>query len=225
MVDEGTSIHGIEAILFDMDGTIVDSEVLTDRCVDRLLGELGVPGRDLDHQSLHGMTWPRVAEELRRLEPTLEGQEIAHRLRERFHRSFVEDDPPFIPGAGAALREALKRFPTAIVTTSNRECLEHLAARMGLRDILEHSVSAEDFEKSKPDPESYRLAAKRLGVEPARCLAFEDSRAGLGAAKGAGMWTVAISRQWADTKGSETLADLIVDDFTDLPESFFESIR
>lgn len=159
-------IHGIEAVLFDMDGTLVDSEVLAEQITHALLAEQGVDSRGIDPHQFHGVTWSAIEERLRELYPQLRRVPLAEPLAERFNRFFVDEPPPLIPGAAEALVAAGRRGPTAIVTSSVRESLEAFLARMELSDALAQSVCAEDFTRSKPNPECFKLAARRLSVVP-----------------------------------------------------------
>lgn len=218
-------IYGIEAVLFDMDGTLVDSEILTEQIIHALLAEQGVTLRGIDPHRFHGVTWSAIEGQLQALYPKLRAVPLARPLADRFQQLFVDEPPPLIPGAAEALVAAGRRGPTAIVTSSEREGLDAFLARLELGDALAHSVCADDFTRSKPDPECFQLAARRLSVDPTRCLVFEDSVAGLQAARSAGMATVAIVRDERSRKLTTTFAELQIADYTELPERFFDSIR
>jgi HAD superfamily hydrolase (TIGR01509 family) len=175
---------------------------------------------------LHGLTWKRIEELLVDAYPSLQEEPVAKQLQELFHKMFVEDFPPLIPGAKAAFVAASQAFPTAIATSSNRETVEHLLDHLALNRHCRLAVCAEDFSRSKPDPECFLLAAERLDCDPGRCLVFEDSFAGVQAAKGAGMPVIAISANKRDEslRVVRALADASVEDFTELAPDFFASI-
>ncbi len=213
----------VDAFLFDMDGTLIDSERLTEAVVAGLLALRGVAGRvaqGLDYTRFHGVTWAAIAAMLRAAAPELgeppPGEEpLADELQRRFHRALIDEAPQTIPGAPEAVRAAAGRGLAALVTSSQRASAVHIVARLGLGEAFSELVCAEDVARSKPDPECYLAAAARLGVPPARCLVFEDSEAGLLAARAAGMRTVAIG-------GRREPADLAVADFTLLPPGFLD---
>ena len=206
--------EGIEAFLFDMDGTLLDSECLTEAAVKRLLALRGIEV-ELDGDAFHGVTWRSIAEMLRRAAPALGDEPLDEELQERFHQALVETVPPMIPGATGAVAAASRQGRAALVSSSNRASVEHVVGRLALGDLLDTLVCAEDVTRSKPAPECFLTAAARLGVEPRRCLVFEDSEAGLLAARAAGMRTVVIG-------GRREPADLAVDDFTQLPPGFWQ---
>jgi len=209
-----------------MDGTLVDSEGNTDRSVDRLLSEAGVLHDRLDYRQFHGRTWAAGEEILQELYPQLRGEDLARPLQEHFQRLFVEEHPPFIPGARKALHEACQQLPTAVVSSSNQETVEGLIDRMEARPKLRLWVCAEDASRSKPHPEVFLRAAAGLGVQPERCLVFEDSLPGLQAANRAGMTTVAIVPD-LDGPGANQVkgaANHVIKDFTSLPPDFFQRI-
>lgn len=214
----------IGAVIFDMDGTLVDSESFAARSINRLLGQHRLPPAEPDSLDFYGITWRSAARILVERYPTLPGDGLEVDLQREFHRLFVEEPPPYIAGAEAAMADACRRFPTAVVTSSNRETVEHLIRRMEIQDALTTFVAAEDVGRSKPHPEGFLLAAQRLGCDPGTCLVFEDSDAGLQAAKAAGMWTVAITASAGGRGRERAYADLVVCDYTALAADFFALI-
>ena len=218
-------IEGIAAVIFDMDGTLVDSEALTDRALVELLDELGACAEDLDCRQFHGITWKSIDAELKELFPRLAAQDLASAIEARFYHLFATEPPQLIGGASAAFTESSRHFPTAIATGSTSDAVEHLLDRARLRSCCTTYTSCEMYEHSKPDPECFLLTAEKLGVEAGRCLVFEDSVVGLQAAKTAGMRTVAITAAGGPPASDAiNLADLTVEDYSRLPIGFFRRI-
>jgi len=155
----------IQAVLFDMDGTLILTEDRTDRAVLALLAEheIAVP-TDFDLSTFHGVTWATSARNLKARWPALQTVDIAGSLQRHFHQTFIVEPPPIVPGAVEALRAAAASFPVAIVTSSNRETLELVCSQLQLEDLLAATVGAEDCSKSKPHPEPFLLGAERIGV-------------------------------------------------------------
>jgi HAD superfamily hydrolase (TIGR01509 family) len=100
--------------------------------------------------------------------------------------------PPLLDGAVAAVERLAAAWPLAIASSSNRELIDAVLAATPLGPLFELTVSSEEVARGKPAPDVYLEAARRLGVEPDRCAAIEDSHSGIRAAKAAGMRTLAI---------------------------------
>ncbi len=210
---------GIRAVLFDMDGTLIDSEHLTARAIDMLLAAQGLQ-ISLKGPWFHGITWKRIARTLRTEAPALEHVPVEATLQAYFHTALLETTPPPIVGSPDAVRAAARRCATAVVSSSDRVSVDHVVDRLGLSEHFDERVTAEDCQRSKPDPQCFQIAAKRLGVDTRHCLVFEDSLAGLTAAREAGMHTIAIGRHHSSNAG----ADHAIAHFAELPPEFFESM-
>ena len=225
-VPEQLHIQGIQAVVFDMDGTLTDSEGLTEQAIVSLLADHGVDPGDDDETRYHGLTWASIAATLNRDFSQLAGAASGSELQAHFHARFVDEPSQLIEGAREAVLAAAEHQRVAIASSSDRESVEHLVDRLRLRDAIPVRVCAEDCQHSKPHPECYLEAAARLGCDPARCLVFEDSLAGLRAARAAGARTVAITHGKSAAQLDEVrpLADLCVRDYTALPSGFFERI-
>jgi HAD superfamily hydrolase (TIGR01509 family) len=219
-----TGIDGIQAVIFDMDGTLVDSEPHTGRSVRELLADAGIDDPTLDTTTFYGRTWQSAADELLERHPSLGDRCTPATLDARFRQLWADFPPPPITGALEALRAARAHHRTAIATSSHRASVDDLFARLPISSLFETVVSAEDFARSKPDPECFLLAARRLGTEPSACLVFEDSIAGLQAAQSAGMRTVAITHRTPDIEAARALCTLAVPNYSALADGFFEAI-
>ena len=220
-------LRQVEAVLFDMDGTLFDSEGYTERAIAALVRQRGLRALPLDPSRIHGVTWQQIAAVLVEIYPQLSAERMASELQRRFHTLLHDEPPPLVTGAGEAVARASRALPTALVSSSNRQSVELL---MGQRDLLRCfrvTICAEDCTRSKPDPQCYVVAAQRLGCAVQHCLVFEDSLAGLHAAKAAGMTTVAIT---GDRRGEalqvvRSLADACIDHFDALAPDFFSTIK
>jgi HAD superfamily hydrolase (TIGR01509 family) len=124
---------------------------------------------------------------------------------------------PLLPGAAAAVRRTAAAFPLALASSSNREIFEGVLELAGLAESFRATVSSEEVAHGKPAPDVYLEAARRLGVDPTRCAAVEDSHAGIRSARAAGMRVVAIPNA-AYPPDEETLglADAVVPSLADL---------
>jgi HAD superfamily hydrolase (TIGR01509 family) len=204
----------IEAVLFDLDGTLILSEDRTDAAMLALLAEHGInrpPGLDLTH--FHGVTWAASARDLVERWPELNGVDVAAALQRYFHETFITDPPSPVPGACEAVAAASAAWPVAIVTSSNRETLALVCEQLQLTERVSATVSAKDCRESKPSPKPFALGAELLGVDPECCLIFEDSVAGVQAGTALGAAVIAI--------GPESGHQPWIVDFEALPAGFW----
>jgi HAD superfamily hydrolase (TIGR01509 family) len=181
-----------EAVVFDLDGVIVDSEQVWDDVREIYVRETGGTYTESATRDMMGMSsveWSRYMSEALGGPGTPE--EINAAIVERMLGRYGEA-PPLIPGAVDAVRRIAARFPLAIASSSNPELIEVVIRAAGLGDVFEIAVSSQEVPRGKPAPDVYLEAARRLGVDAARCGAVEDSHNGIRAAKAAGMFVVAV---------------------------------
>jgi HAD superfamily hydrolase (TIGR01509 family) len=182
------------AVIFDMDGVLLDSGVHHRDAWRRLLEDLGtVPAPDFWR-----CTIGRPAEEAvglllgRALAPT-EAAELARRKREYYARLVARGMLP-VPGAPAFVATLARRgVPRAVATSATRDDVESLLRQIGVREHFEVVVTADDVRWGKPNPEVYLRAAAGLGQSPKSCLVFEDAVVGVHAACNAGMRVIGVT--------------------------------
>jgi len=182
----------IDAVVFDLDGVIVDSEQVWDDVREEYTRDVGGTYTAAAARDMMGMSsaeWSRyMADELGAPGTPAEiNAAIVARMLARYGES-----PPLIPGAEEAVRRIAARWPLAVASSSNPELIEVVLRAAGLRELFPVVVSSQDVGRGKPAPDVYLEAARRLGVEPARCAAVEDSHNGILSAKAAGMRVVAL---------------------------------
>ncbi|MFE0137979.1 HAD family hydrolase [Streptomyces sp. NPDC059037] len=193
-----------EALLFDNDGTLVSSLESVYRCWTRLAHEYGITAEEFARVELHGRP---AAEIIADLLPAGRVAEAVLRIEE-LEVSDVAGGVVLLPGT----RELLESLPPerwAVVTSAGRRLAEARLAEVGIRPKM--LIAADDITRGKPDPEPFLLAARRLGVDPARCVVFEDAPAGLTAGRAAGMTTVALT---TTHQAHELSADVVVKDLS-----------
>ncbi len=208
----------MEAVIFDMDGLLIDSEPLWE------LAEadfLAAHGKRFSHEIACKTTGLRLDE----LIPAMKkyygfegddaslGREIIDHLFRHFEKGI-----PILPGAQHALESLSRRFPVALASSSSRRVIGHVLDLNGWRQYFKSVCSGEEVPKGKPAPDVFLLAAGRLGVSPSQCVVFEDSLNGVRAAKAAGMHCVAVPCA-SRFQGSEFagLADRIISSLESLP--------
>lgn len=215
-------LANIHAVLFDLDGTLMDSESLTDCAIPNLLATHHIAA-ELELSEFHGISWQAVAARLQQLFPALASIDVTNWLEAHCAQLTEQQAPALIPGSRQAFLQASAQMPVAIVTGSNAATVEAYLERSQLKEACSFYISNERYKHSKPDPESYLMAARHLGLAPEKCLVFEDSTAGLHAAAAAGMPAIAITHAAADP--APGLARHSLSDYTLLPDDFFLRIR
>jgi HAD superfamily hydrolase (TIGR01509 family) len=183
---------GMAAVLFDMDGLLIDSEPLWFQVETSVMTRLGGQWSEADQQELLGSSLDNAVRYfLARAAVPADPAEVAEWVMGGIVDQVRERGVTVMPGAASLVAEvAASGLPYALVTSSQRRFVDAVLARTGLR--FPAVVCGSDVTRGKPDPEPYLLAARRLGVPPARCLALEDSPAGVSAAEAAGCAVVAV---------------------------------
>ncbi|MFE7973463.1 HAD family hydrolase [Streptomyces shenzhenensis] len=196
-----------QALLFDNDGTLVSSLDSVQRCWTRWAGEYGLTAAEFGRVELHGRT---AAEIVADLLPADAVPGAVARVEQLEVADVAEGGVRLLPGT----RDFLDSLPAdrwAVVTSATRRLAEARLGAVGIRPKT--LIAADDVTRGKPDPEPYLLAARQLGVDPARCVVFEDAPAGLRAGRAAGMDTVALA---TTHPAHELVADLVVQDLSAL---------
>ena len=201
----------IEAVVFDLDGVIVDSEQVWDDVREQLAKERGGRWHEGAQAAMMGMSSPEwsayMHDEIGLKESPEEiNDEVVRRMLARYRESL-----PLIDGAVEAVRRLTPDFTLAVASSSNRPLIEVVLEKTGLAELFAVTVSSEEVAAGKPAPDVYLEAARRLGVEPAQCAAIEDSANGIRAAHAAGMRVLAIpNRHYPPGEDALALADVVV---------------
>ena len=182
----------IEAVVFDLDGVVVDSEQVWDDVREQLARERGGRWHDRAQADMMGMSspeWSRyMHDEIGLAEsPQVINDEVVRRMLERYRTEL-----PLIDGAVEAVERLAGEFRLAVASSSNLPLIEAVLETAGIAGRFEAVVSSEEVARGKPAPDVYLEAARRLEVEPARAAAVEDSSNGLRAAHAAGLRVVAL---------------------------------
>jgi HAD superfamily hydrolase (TIGR01509 family) len=207
----------IEAVVFDLDGVLVDTEEVWDEARRGLVAERGGRWHDRAQREMMGMSsreWARyMHEELGMREPPEEISEAVVQRLEALYRERL----PLVPGAVEAVRRIGARWPLGVASSSNRPLIDLVLELSGLAPLFQATVSSEEVERGKPAPDVYLEAARRLGCDPARCAAIEDSENGIRSATAAGMRVVAIpNRAFPPSAETLRLAAVVLDSIAEL---------
>jgi HAD superfamily hydrolase (TIGR01509 family) len=214
----------IEAVVFDLDGLLLDSEQVWDEVRERMTKDRGGRWHDRAQADMMGMSsteWTRyMYEELGVPDSPEEiNQLVVERMAERYRERL-----PLVDGAVEAVRRIGERWPLGLASSSNRELINLALELMGVATLFRVTISSEEVGRGKPAPDVYLEAARRLGVAPERAPAVEDSGAGIRSAKAAGMRVIAIPNPHfpppEDVLGK---ADLVLDSLAELTPAAVES--
>jgi HAD superfamily hydrolase (TIGR01509 family) len=211
----------IEAVVFDLDGLLLDSEQVWDDAREQLAEERGGRWHDQAQKDMMGMSsteWSRYMHDRIGLpEPPEEiNREVVERLA-----AIYREHLPAIPGAREAVERLAARWPLGLASSSNRELIDLALELLGVKHLFAATVSSEEVARGKPAPDVYLEVARRLGVDPTHAAAVEDSNNGILAAKAAGMRVLAIpNRHFPPGEDALVQADVVLDSLAELtPEA------
>jgi len=181
-----------DAVIFDLDGVLMDSEQRWNEAKEALVRETGGRWREEAPRVMMGMSSPEWSAYLRDelgvpMDAGAINGEIVRRMQDGYRREL-----PLLPGAGEAVRALAERWPLGLASSANREVIDLALELAGFGDAFRVTVSSEEVERGKPAPDVYLKAAGELGVAAARCVAIEDSSSGLRAAAAAQMTVIAV---------------------------------
>lgn len=177
----------LRAVIFDMDGTLTDSEEWWDEVRRGLAADENIAWPQSATTAMMGMSTPEWATYLTEVVGLSGTPKQAAARTIAGMQSRYQAGVPLLPGADEIVRAAAQHWPIAICSSSPRVLIDAVAAAMGWDELLVATVSTEEVGAGKPAPDGYLLAANKLGIDPADCLVFEDSTNGTRSALSAGM--------------------------------------
>ena len=211
----------IDAVVFDMDGVIVDSEQVWDDVREQLAKERGGRWHDGAQAAMMGMSSPEwsayMHDEIGLPDSPEEiNAEVVQRMLERYR-----EELPLIDGAVAAVRRLAPEFRLGVASSSNLPLIEAVLERAGIADVYDAVVSSEEVARGKPAPDVYLEAMRRLGAEPTSTAAIEDSSNGIRAAHAAGMRVIALPNvHYPPAPDALALADAVIASPAELTPEF-----
>jgi HAD superfamily hydrolase (TIGR01509 family) len=215
----------IRAVLFDMDGTLVDSEGETDAAIAAVLAKHGVPDAHIPASETRGRTWTDAVRFLiaKYALTNVDAASLENELVADWAKRVVGHAEQ-IPGSADAVRAVSSTKKVAVVSSSPRHLVERIVTSLGIRECVSAIVGAEDVTHPKPAPDCWLLAAKQLNVEPRDCVVVEDSLAGLAAARAAGMHTRLVLHRCAEVDACQRLADESFAHYAALSSTYWTSL-
>ena len=216
----------IAAVVFDLDGVLVDSEAVWDEVRRGFTEENGGRWHEGAQREMMGMSsveWSRYVRD--RLGVDMDPERISIEVADRV-ADLYRERLPLLPGAVESVGLLAKEWPLAVASSSNRHVIDLVVELAGLKEEFHATVSSEEVGSGKPAPDVYLEAARRLEVDPGACAAIEDSTNGIRSARAAGMTVIAVpNRDYppeAETRGQ---ADRILDSLVDLTPDLVRSLQ
>lgn len=208
----------MQAVIFDMDGTLIDTERVSQASWRRAARDFGV---EIPERILRAFVGCSIPNAMKMVDDEFGDPVFTERLFNRRHEIFEatwEDELELKPGAAEAITAARDRgLAVALATSSVRDRAVISMERFGLMELFDAAVFDEDIEHHKPSPDVYLIAAERLGVEPGRCIAVEDSFNGVRAGAGAGMHVIMIPDYNEPTSNIRALCSAVLPSLLEFP--------
>ena len=213
-----------DAVVFDMDGVLIESEEIWDAVRESYVRERGGRYDEEVQRALMGMSSPEWSSYLHEKAGIPDSPEAINEEVVRRMLAAYREHVPLIPGAVEAVRRLAGQFPLAVASSSNRPLIDAVLEVSDLEDCFKATVSSEEVARGKPSPDVYLEAARRLGVAPERCAAVEDSHNGIRSAKSAGMHVIAIPNpSYPPDAEALAQADVVIRSLDDLTPELIAS--
>ncbi|MCO5142518.1 MAG: HAD family phosphatase [Oligoflexia bacterium] len=211
----------IKAIIFDLDGTLVDTEKAAVSAIDQTFQEWGISLSPEVARSVAGRKWEIAFSKLKPFFPkNVSDEEVAQKILDQYQKNLVKG-PPEVSGAREIVHLFSQFFRIALVTGSTKRQALFALNHLDVLDVFEHVLAAEDYVESKPSPEGYLKALSLMDLEPHEAVVFEDSEAGIQSAKNAGIKVFAI-RATNHFSHSQEHADGSIHDWLEVDEAWIK---
>jgi HAD superfamily hydrolase (TIGR01509 family) len=213
-----------EAVVFDLDGLLLETEQIWDEVRETLARERGGRWSEQAQRDMMGMSsteWSRYMHDVvgLRESPAEINEAVVRRMAARYRESL-----PLLPGAAEAVGRLADRWPLGLASSSNRELIDLVLELSGLARHFRATVSSEEVARGKPAPDVYLEVVRRLGAPPENTTAVEDSEAGIRSAKAAGMRVIAIpNRTFPPAEEALAAANVVLDSLDQLTPAAVES--
>jgi HAD superfamily hydrolase (TIGR01509 family) len=217
----------MSVVVFDMDGTLTDTEALWDVVRREVAEAEGLHWPDGATQAMMGMStqqWAAYMVEVVGIPGTAE--QVGARVIDTLAHHYREDGIPTLPGAAAAVRRMAEHWRLGLASSSPRVLIDIAIEQLGIGDVIERSLSTEEIGGAgKPAPDVYLEVCRRLGAHPGRSVAIEDAANGIRSAHAAGLAVVAIPPHFHPPSAEElALASAVIDSLDQLDVTTVESL-
>ena len=207
----------IEAVVFDLDGVLIESEEVWDEVREKLTHDLGGQWHANASRDMMGMSSPEWSTYMHdRLGIDLSPDQINDEAVRRMKAAY-DHELPLIPGAKEAVERMSERWPLGLASSSNRQLIDKVLEVSSLSHFFGATVSSEEVPRGKPQPDVFLEVAKMMKVDPVHCAAIEDSHTGTQSAHAAGMGVVLMPNQsFPPGEDAIALADAVIHNLSEL---------
>ena len=210
------------AVIFDLDGVLIDSEGLYFRAYSEVLKPYGVEVSRPEYEE-HWIANGRGPEYIvAKHHLPLSAQELRRR-RSPVYARLLESEVTLMPYAAEALDRLAPSFTLAVATNTDREHLDFVLAHLAIARFFTLTVAREDYSRAKPEPDAFLMAAEKLGAPPRACVVIEDTYKGVTAAFRAGMACVAVPNEYTE-HNDFSRADIVLPSLRELTPRVIESV-
>lgn len=203
----------IKAVIFDMDGTIADSEKIAERVTKEFFAKRDIFLTREEEAMIFGLTWKDLVKLIMEKRGMEYRQSMKNTLKERYVRIMRKEVEP-IDGIYGLLEEVKKRFKVGLATNSRYREVEIIFEKLRFEQYFDVKVAKNHVREGKPSPEIYLKTASLLGTDPSQCVVFEDSIVGVRAGKAANMKVVGYVNTYSKNDLKE--ADLVITDYSQI---------
>lgn len=184
----------VQAVIFDLDGVLIDSEPVWEEVRRAYVADRGGRWLPDTQERLMGMSTDEWAEYLATdLIDGVTPEQVAYEVIDQMEQRY-ETELPVLPGAETAVRRLAEYRPLGLASSSPRILIDFVLGKLGVSSLFRATVSTEEVDRGKPEPDGYLTVAARMEVPPGGCVAIEDSSNGIRSAHAAGMTVIAIPR-------------------------------
>ena len=216
----------IEAVIFDLDGLLIDSEPYWDKARSIMASEAGIDWNTDDHRAVMGVSTSEwVSYMITRLELVMSPAAVEEKIVAEMV-CLYQRQIPYLPGAVEAVARSAAEYPTGLASGSPRRLIDTVTNDSRLHGKFKAILSGDQVKQGKPSPDIYLQTAKMLGVRPTNCVCLEDSGNGILAGKNAAMKVIAVpDSRFAPIAETLNQADLVLTSLSEFSLDLFEKLR
>ena len=211
----------MKAVLFDLDGTLVNTEQISLKVLKNLMNEFKINLTTDEWKSMIGRKWEHICESIFS-KKSVPLDELKEKMEVKYI-NMLDKELTLLPGAKKCLDDLGKRFKLCIVSGSDNKTIRYILEKLDISSYFHFFIGGDDYNESKPSPECFLLASKKLLTPPSQCVVIEDSEMGVLGARNAGMKVVGVKCGCVHNQDL-SCADIIFDDLTNINSDLIENL-